>query len=200
MAKVTRSNPRAFDVLTARLKELDGQVTKVGWFPGSVYENGAPIAGVAYVQEHGAHINHPGGTPYKIGPDGKAIFVAKSSPGAENLPVTKPHPIVIPPRPFMRPTIDRERNNWSAFMKWGAKAVLDGKMTAHNVMDILGGNAAGQVAQSIRNVSAPPLKPSTIRARLHARSDQETVGNLDKPLVDWGDMINSVTHTVEKDK
>lgn len=60
----------------------------------------------ALIHELGGVINHPGGTPYLIGEDGKAVFVSKNSPGAANLPKTKPHQIVMPARPYLRPAAD----------------------------------------------------------------------------------------------
>lgn len=60
----------------------------------------------AAVHEFGGTINHPGGTPYFMR-DGKAVFVSKSGAGAfHGLPVTKPHTIEMPARPFMRPSRD----------------------------------------------------------------------------------------------
>lgn len=54
MATVTRSNPKAFETLNAKLKELEGTVVKVGWFESAKYENGTPVALAAAVNELGA--------------------------------------------------------------------------------------------------------------------------------------------------
>lgn len=54
MAGVTRSSPKAVEALNARLKQLEGVETKVGWFPGAKYEDGTPVAYVAAIQEFGA--------------------------------------------------------------------------------------------------------------------------------------------------
>ena len=58
----------------------------------------------ARIHEFGGTINHPGGTPYFIGADGKAKFVNKAA-GAD-LPKTKPHPIEIPARPYITPAME----------------------------------------------------------------------------------------------
>lgn len=194
MAKITRKNPKAFTEIVNRLKALDGTSAKAGWFETSKYENGTPVAYIAAIQEYGAHINHPGGTPYKI-VDGRAVFVRKDSPEAASLPVTKPHPIVIPPRPFMRPTVMRETQAWLKYLAQGAKAVLNGKITADVVMEAIGLRAAADIAKSITLVTSPPLKRGTIRARMRARSDQRTQGLLDKPLVDSGKMYEEITNS-----
>lgn len=199
MVKITRRNPKAFAEIANRLKSLDGTSAKAGWFETSKYENGTPVAYVAAIQEYGAHINHPGGTPYKI-VNGKAVFVRKDSPEAASLPVTKPHPIVIPPRPFMRPTVVRETQNWLKYLAQGAKAVLNGKIAAPVVMEAIGLRAAADIAKSITLVFSPPLKRGTIRARMRARSDQKTVGLLDKPLLDSGKMYEEITNSAVNHK
>lgn len=65
--------------------------------------------GVKYARIHelGGTIEHPGGTPYFIGEDGMATFVSKDHPDAADLPKTKPHDIVIPARPYLRPAADK---------------------------------------------------------------------------------------------
>src|ERR1700761_5955410 len=148
MASLKRQNPKAFEQLSVKLKELDGLELRVGWFESPRYEDGTPVAGVAAVQEFGAHINHPGGTPYAIGPDGRAVFVSNNLPLAAKLPKTKPHQIVIPPRPFMRPTVERERNNWMSLLAAGARAIARGGRTGAQVMDAFGSKVAGDIAKS----------------------------------------------------
>lgn len=53
MATVKRSNPKAFEILDARIKELSGLETKVGWFATAKYENGTPVALAAAANEIG---------------------------------------------------------------------------------------------------------------------------------------------------
>lgn len=43
---------------------MDGAKAKIGWFPSAVYENGAPVAGVAHVQEFGSPAR---GIPPRLG-------------------------------------------------------------------------------------------------------------------------------------
>jgi hypothetical protein len=195
--EVTRSNPGAFKVIAAALKELDGKQVRAGWFESAKYEDGTLVAGIAALQEKGGVIQHPGGTPYKIGADGKAVFVTKAA-GA-GLPVTKAHSITIPPRPFMQPTVDRESNNWIKIMGEGAKAVVRGATTARDVLEALGLNAQEEIRRSISLVVSPPLKKATIAARLRKRADKKHVGLLDKPLEDTRTMWDTVQHTVEDD-
>jgi hypothetical protein len=174
MAKVTRSRPNAFAVLQARLKELDGKTAKAGWFSTSKYENGTPVAEIAAVQEMGAHFTR---------------FGSKAGD----------YTVIIPPRPFMRPTIVRMSKKWMELLASGARAVLKGNSTGLEVMDAVGLNAQEEIKRSITQVFDPPLKPATIAARKRARADKKTTGSLDKPLEDTFTMYNSVQHTVESE-
>lgn len=189
---VKRSNPGAFKVLIDRVDGIDQKISKAGWFASSKYEDGTPVAYVASIHEFGVTFTHPGGTPYRIGADGRAVFVAKGSPGADLLPLTKPHVIVIPARPFMRPTIIREQKNWIALMAAGFRDVLAGKRSAESVMEAVAAKAAGDVARTITEITEPPLKPGTIRARQRQLADSKTVGSLDKPLVASGILFDTL--------
>ncbi|MDF0543336.1 HK97 gp10 family phage protein [Sphingobium sp. H39-3-25] len=63
----------------------------------------------AAIHEYGGTINHPGGTAYFIGDDGMAVFVPDSNILSTYLPRTKPHTIVMPERPYMRPALEKNR-------------------------------------------------------------------------------------------
>ena len=54
MAILTQSNPKAFEILYSRLKELVDKEGKVGWFETAKYEDGTPVAYVASIQEFGS--------------------------------------------------------------------------------------------------------------------------------------------------
>lgn len=199
MPTLKRSNPNAFATLSTRCKELASKVAKAGWPKAAFYEDGMSVAYVATIQEFGVTIAHPGGTPYKVGTDG-AVFVAKNSPEAVGLPVTKPHEIVIPPRPMLRPTVAKNKAEWRTLWEAGARAIVAGKATAQVVMEKLGARAAGDVKKTIAALTSPPLAKSTIAKRRRQLSDRKTVGSLDKPLVHEGIMLGAVTNTVEDAK
>ena len=88
--EIKRKNPKVFETIIARVKDLDGKVGKAGWFHTSRYADGTPVAYIAAIQEFGVHINHPGGTPYRIGEDGRAVFVSR--PKAPGLKPPRPTP------------------------------------------------------------------------------------------------------------
>lgn len=106
-------------------------------------------------------------------------------------------PKKIPPRPFMRPTITRERNNWAALSLSASKAILAGNETPESALDKIGQKIAGDIAQSIRNVTTPKLKEETVKARARKRKDKTITASLRKPLVDSALMIDTVTSVVE---
>lgn len=103
----------------------------------------------------------------------------------------------IPPRPFFRITIANKKNDWLRLARTGARAIAKGTASIQRVMQGIGLKAAGDTRKTISLIQNPPLKQSTIRARLSRRSDKKTVGNLTKPLVDTGIMLNTLTNSVE---
>jgi hypothetical protein len=106
----------------------------------------------------------------------------------------------IPARPFMRPTITKQREIWAGLAAQGARAVLKGSMTALSVVDALGQKAAGDIAKTIATIQSPPLSEATVEARQRQYKDKATTGSLTKPLVDTSRMITTISSTVEKIK
>ena len=126
----------------------------------------------------------------------------------------------IPPRPFFRTTVAAEKQNWSNYAAQGAKAVLAGKLSAHDVMDSLGERAQEDVKETINQITSPPLSPITLELRAMKHKDpnlritgtlvgqvaakvkqpgyQLASGTPDKPLIDSKLAITTLTHTTEK--
>lgn len=87
----------------------------------------------AAIQEYGGTINHPGGTPYFIGSDGKPRFVSKGGIGAShNLPVTKPHTITLPERPYMRPALANKKQRIRELIKMALRAAIKARGSSGN--------------------------------------------------------------------
>lgn len=99
----------------------------------------------------------------------------------------------IPARPFMRPTMQQQREEWKNTLKKGFRRVVNDQMEAEEMLLAFGLSAAGDVASSIEAVTAPPLSQVTLEAR---QSKKKTEGVSKKPLVDTGQMIQSVTAQV----
>lgn len=125
----------------------------------------------------------------------------------------------IPPRPFFRPTVLNEQAAWREYAAQGAKAVLNGTISAVAVMDALGERAQEDVKQTINQITSPPLSPITLELRAMKHKNpalkvggrivgeaaakvrqpgyQLASGTPDKPLVDSKLLITTLTHTTE---
>jgi hypothetical protein len=127
----------------------------------------------------------------------------------------------VPARPFMRPTIDRESQEWKNAFKDGVKAVLKGDVKAENVLEIVGRRAASDVQYTISTIQEPPLSKVTLLARkfkkqngpnsiksfsqildfinLLKRDPNVNVSGVStKPLNDTGALLAAVQSQVEK--
>ncbi|WP_059215185.1 hypothetical protein [Escherichia albertii] len=100
-------------------------------------------------------------------------------------------------RPFMRPTITARTQVWRSLSYTVAKKVVNGDAPADQIFEMLGLQVSGDIAKAIAAITSPPLSPRTIAARQAKMADGKTIGSLDKPLVETGLMINSLTHIVE---
>lgn len=88
-----------------------------------------------------------------------------------------------PPRPFFRRMIAAKQGEWPSAIAGLLKA---NGLDAMRALDLAGAAIAGQLRESIRDLTDPPLAASTIRRK-----------GFDKPLVDTGHMLNSVDHEVK---
>lgn len=85
-----------------------GKILQVsGRLIGSInmkYDNNSAVVGTnikyARIHQFGGTIDHPGGTKYKIVGPGRAVFVKNKNKRYTG--ITKPHPIPIPARPFLK--------------------------------------------------------------------------------------------------
>lgn len=103
----------------------------------------------------------------------------------------------IPPRPFVRPTVENKQDLWKKIAASGAKQVLLGNDTAGAVMERIVLRAAGDIRRTISQVWSPPLSPRTIAARLRKKNKKKVTKGLTKPLIDTGIMLGTLTSTVE---
>lgn len=92
-----------------------------------------------------------------------------------------------PARPFMRPAVQDHGAEWIESLAQGVAASLRGGPSPEQVLEVVTLQAAGDVAQKIQAVTSPALSPVTIARKGH-----------DKPLVDTGQMLQSVTGKVER--
>lgn len=90
----------------------------------------------------------------------------------------------IPPRPFFRSMIAEKSPAWGRAI---ADLLDETDYDAVRTLEMVGMGIKGQLQQSIRDLTAPPLKPSTVSRK-----------GFDKPLIDTSVMINSVDYVVER--
>lgn len=89
-----------------------------------------------------------------------------------------------PPRPFFRHMISEESPDWPSKMARLAEATdYDGP----RVLGLMGEDIKGALQQSINEFTDPALAESTIAAK-----------GFEKPLIDTGHMLNSITYVVEE--
>jgi hypothetical protein len=88
----------------------------------------------------------------------------------------------IPERSFLRSTMNAKRKKYLADIAKIADGAIQGKRDARDGMRLLGRQAEGDVKKSIRDLKDPPNAPSTIAQKK----------GVDNPLIDTGQMLNSV--------
>lgn len=87
-----------------------------------------------------------------------------------------------PPRPFFRNMIAEHQGTWGAALAKNLKATnYDGR----KALERMGQGIAGQLKQSIVDLTDPPLAPSTVARK-----------GFSKPLIDTSHMLNSVDYEV----
>jgi hypothetical protein len=110
----------------------------------------------------------------------------------------------IPPRPFMAPAVALNKTKWLEILRRGINRTLQGRDNIEGVLNQVGRAAADDVKRAIRAVTAPALSPVTIakrKARYTSKGNKKKINptTLEKPLVDTGIMLRSVTHAVEEE-
>ena len=106
----------------------------------------------------------------------------------------------IPPRPFMRPTFDANKDKWTKIVQDGARQVVKGNVQATEVLEAVGLQAAGDVKAMISSIWSPPLAQMTIDRRAARYKSGEVTKSLEKPLVDTGLLLATVSNDVVRDE
>lgn len=93
----------------------------------------------------------------------------------------------LPERSFIRRTFIDKAPQLAAMQRKLAGGITTGKLDTRRALDLLGAWAAGQVKLTITSGSVtPPLKQATIDRK-----------GSSKPLIDRGQLVNSITWSVE---
>ena len=91
----------------------------------------------------------------------------------------------IPARPFLSTSFDENRQRIINLIDSEYGKILDGESTVRKSLNLLGVFGVGLVQQKIRAIHSPPNSPRTIAIKKSS-----------KPLIDFGQMIQSVTYKV----
>lgn len=94
----------------------------------------------------------------------------------------------IPARPFLRPTIRKNRDKYRRLEARLLSGMLKGKIKTRQATAILGFTAQSDVQNEILNLKEPPNAPST----------QKKKKGVDNPLIDTGRMRQSVSWKLVK--
>lgn len=97
----------------------------------------------------------------------------------------------IPARSFMRTTIADKQAQWA---KAAAAVMRATGCNPQQALEQLGAVAANDIQEKIKAITDPPLAPYTIKRRREKGSE-----NPEKPLIDTGRMVESVSYQVSDD-
>lgn len=123
---------------------------------------------------------------------------------------------VIPARPFIGPTIEKNKKDWVTIMRDGVRAMAAGSgITAEDVLEGVGLVAAGDMAKQIASNAVEPLSPVTLLLRMWRRQgmsiglrqvraaaskvksgNYSVAGAPTEPLQDTGHLIATISNTV----
>lgn len=187
------------DALKAKLEEIANKVSKsgtvdIGFLSDATYpesEGGGYVAAVAAVNEFGGAINVPehdttiNRNIYKNGAfknDGK--FVKAEKANYQTSHHVDAYTITIPPRPFFRGMIAKNKGQWGTQMGKVIKATGYDSTAA---LGLMGELVQGQLQESIRDFSDPANAKSTVAQK-----------GFDDPLVGSGHMLNSTGYEVNE--
>ncbi|ATJ91544.1 hypothetical protein HK16_05810 [Acetobacter senegalensis] len=160
--------------IRAYLKELEGKVqnakaVKAGFLEGATYPDGTPVAYIASIQEFGGKVNVPEKetTVYRsVNPDGSfkrdGKFVKRGSSNFATTHTVPAHEIVIPPRPFFRGAIAKNKDEWGKVL--GISLKRSG-YSAATALATVGQKMVEDIQGSIIDFSDPPNSPSTVRKK-----------------------------------
>lgn len=104
----------------------------------------------------------------------------------------------IPSRSFLRTTRTARKDYWARVFENEMRKVLKGEVSVKQALVTLGQIAEGDVRKKITQIQTPKLKDKTVAARLRKMKDGKTIGNLTKPLVESGLLLNTLNSAVDE--
>lgn len=162
-----KSNTKALSKFITTIKDLDGRSVKAGVPDGEQ-------AWLAGIHEFGLNI--------AVTPKMRAFLHAN---GLHLSPSTTE--IRIPERSFLRNGFDASRNDVKKQAERALKSMTNGALDADDVLELIGSTLAKKIQTYARDLGTPAKHPFTLKMN----------GGKANPLIDSGDMINSITFEVE---
>ncbi len=92
----------------------------------------------------------------------------------------------IPERSFIRSSFEIHRGEYFSLMRQTVPNIYAGKATVKKMLEVIGLKAANDIKHGIKQEGIPP--PNATSTVLHKHSD--------KPLVDTGQLVNSISWSV----
>ena len=164
-----KRNTKIWNAITVKQSDY---LIQAGWFENSRYSKGAPIGGIAAVQNYGAVINQSrSGNSWTI---------------------------VIPPTHFWEAAQEENKVKWRQKFNEAWQSVFLGNTSPDKAMEQIALMIEGDIAKAIAAVDSPPLAQSTIKKRKSRMSNKKTTGGLTKRLIDTGEMFDAISHKVTK--
>ena len=173
-------NVKLWNHINANLKDFE---IRAGWFENSLYDDNTPIAGIAAIQNYGAHI--------------KAAEKFKNYLHAIGIHLKKDKgEFIIPPRPFMDNARKRvEGQEGKEMLMQEVLRVFEGRQTMEQAAKRLGLWCQGVIQEELRKIETPELSEATIKLR-NAKYVSKSKRKSTKPLVATGLMLETVQSKV----
>lgn len=95
----------------------------------------------------------------------------------------------IPERSFMRTAFDENINRIESILNFQYGKFIDGEQSLRQALGLTGTAIVGMIQIKIRQIHNPPNSPETI-----ARKGSS------KPLIDFGQMVRSVTYAIRQNR
>jgi len=105
----------------------------------------------------------------------------------------------IPPRPFIRPSIAEYQDKWVKSLVFTANKVFKKDMSVAVGYRLMGDVVSGDIRKTVSQIWSPKLAKRTIQARKERLADggKAATAGIEKPLIDTGLMLNSLTSEIQ---
>lgn len=179
-----KKNVKLWSHLTTQLNDFK---IEAGWFENTKYDSDTPVAGIAAVQNYGAHIQQTVTEKQRNFLHLIGIHLKKTTESLN---------IVIPPRPFYdnaKKRITGTEGNKTVMQE--LLRVFEAKQTMEQAATRIGLWMQGVIQEEIKKITTPPLAESTIQQR-NSQYASKSKNESTKPLNSSGIMFDTVQSKV----